>query len=527
MSRVSNSISALNGSASAASAADGALPYRLIDHVGELYKNKPIYNQDQVFNQLFSGATLDSKNGVITYSFLTTPTTVGLYNNKHELFPEPGGYSPMSAAEQAVARQAIQLWDDLIPQSFVEKKGVGSDILFMNTTTGPAQAWAYYPSGTGGKYSQYHHISSDVWTADPTVNWTNGWLNYSGYGWTTITHELGHTLGLSHPGPYNYGPGFSATYENSATYAQDTRQYSIMSYWSASKTGSLTVDAATGLSNYPQTPMIDDIMAIQRVYGADLTTRSGDTVYGFNSNAGNPLYDFSKNLAPNLAIYDAGGNDTIDMSGANAGVFIDLRPGSFSSAATLPTLEQANLATVQLNEATDDATGDFAMWTQASYDGWIDTLGNAVAGRIGTSTGVLDVQALSYQNISIAYNTVIENAIGGSERDYLVGNDVANNLTGNGGNDVLYGLKGNDTLNGGAGSDFFVFDNDGSTDRISDFQTGIDKIDLRGLSGVTAADVTYNASTHQVEINIDHTGVADMFINSANVVNSGDYLFHA
>ncbi len=45
------------------------------------------------------------------------------------------------------------------------------------------------------------------------------------------------------------------------------------------------------------------------------------------------------------------------------------------------------------------------------------------------------------RNVSIAYNTVIENAIGGSARDYLVGNDVANVLKGNGGDDVLNGLE--------------------------------------------------------------------------------------
>jgi hypothetical protein len=30
-----------------------------------------------------------------------------------------------------------------------------------------------------------------------------------------------------------------------------------------------------------------------------------------------------------------------------------------------------------------------------------------------------------------------------------------------------------------------------------------------------------------VEVNVDHSGAADLFINSANVVNAGDYIFHA
>ena len=32
---------------------------------------------------------------------------------------------------------------------------------------------------------------------------------------------------------------------------QDSRQYSIMSYWNATETGAQTIDVAVGLFNYP------------------------------------------------------------------------------------------------------------------------------------------------------------------------------------------------------------------------------------------------------------------------------------
>ena len=99
----------------------------------------------------------------------------------------------------------MHLWDDLIAPAIQETNGNGADIVFANTTTGPAQGWTYYPMD-----HRYEHVGSDVWTADPTENWTNDWLDSQGYGATTLTHESGHALGLSHPGAYNFGPNFSA-----------------------------------------------------------------------------------------------------------------------------------------------------------------------------------------------------------------------------------------------------------------------------------------------------------------------------
>lgn len=47
----------------------------------------------------------------------------------------------------------------------------------------------------------------------------------------------------------------------------------------------------------------------------------------------------------------------------------------------------------------------------------------------------------------------VENILGGSARDLLVGNGLGNSLSGNDGDDILSGLQGNDSLFGGAGRD--------------------------------------------------------------------------
>ena len=60
-------------------------------------------------------------------------------------------------------------------------------------------------------------------------------------------------------------------------------------------------------------------------------------------------------------------------------------------------------------------------------------------------------------NVSIAKGVTVENAIGGSGSDLLIGNGVSNELKGGAGNDILFGAGGADKLWGGSGSDTFVF----------------------------------------------------------------------
>lgn len=500
-------------------ASDQPYSFNLDPYVGYTWRGKPIApltGPNSVTSHIDTGLSIRASNGVITYTFLDKDHLTGLYNNPNAGFTAAFGLSAFTSDQEAAARKAIQLWDDLIPQKFVESNGMGADIVFANSLD-PAQAYSYYPGHRGWKFQ------SDVFVNDPSVdNVTNKWFDFGGYGTTTLVHELGHTLGLSHPGAYN-GAG-ATTYAAQAEYAQDSMQYSIMSYWSGGQTGQITRDWLTQQANYPQTPMLHDIFVIQEKYGADPTTRAGDTTYGFNSNAGNAVYDFSKNPYPNLSIYDAGGNDTLDLSGFNAGQFIDLHPGSFSSVGqAVPTLAEVNVARAALGQELGLA---IAPYTQAILNARMATFLPAISNNIALDTGVSGVAATQYSNLSIAYNTIIENAIGGSARDVIYGNDVANVLKGMGGDDVLKGFGGNDTLYGGAGNDRFVFANDGSIDTVADFQTGGDKIDLSGVAGASASYVAYNAAQQQLQIDTNHDGTFDMFINvQGSGVATSDILF--
>lgn len=66
----------------------------------------------------------------------------------------------------------------------------------------------------------------------------------------------------------------------------------------------------------------------------------------------------------------------------------------------------------------------------------------------------------------------------GSDNDQVFGGTGNDSLIGFDGDDLLNDGAGADNLNGGQGVDTFVLVTDGATDRIADFQDGVDRIDL-------------------------------------------------
>jgi Ca2+-binding RTX toxin-like protein len=351
-------------------------------------------------------------------------------------------FGDLNATEQTIALAALNLWQQVANVTFVQTSG-SANISFNHD--GTSQAF------TSGFWSGSGIISSE--TVDISSDWVNTYgTGLGSYSYQTYIHEIGHALGLGHQGPYNG----SATYGTDNVYANDTWQYSVMSYFAQSNYGGASY-------RFVMTPMMADIYAVDSIYGA-ATSHTGDTIYGFHSNAGS-IYDFaSYGTAPALTIYDSGGTDTLDCSGYSQNQVINLTPGSFCN--------------------------------------------------VG---GLVD-------NICIYSTAVIENAIGGSGNDTITGNAVANVLNGGAGNDTLNGAGGADTLVGGLGADHFVFDSAayadataGSpiVDTISDYDRGSgtfsqgegDQIDLTALlSSVYNNGAVPVASIARVVVDGDGTG---------------------
>jgi len=240
-----------------------------------------------------------------------------------------GTFTQLTIAQMDAVQSILHLWSDVAGVSFTQVSNSGqahdytnnATILIADYTdpTDGAGAFAFYPGSTAAADS-----SGDLWLNLSSVSTSS--LPLGSYGYFAIMHELGHALGLSHPGDYNAAPGVSITYANSAQFIQDSEQYSVMSYFGGSATGESPGNFASAY-----TPMLLDIYELQMLYGVNANTRLGDTVYGFNSTAG-ANYDFSGIASPQFCIWDSGGTqDVLDCSGYSGAQKISLAPGTFSS----------------------------------------------------------------------------------------------------------------------------------------------------------------------------------------------------
>jgi serralysin len=214
-------------------------------------------------------------------------------------------------------------------------------------------------------------------------------MQVGGADFATYLHEFGHALGLGHTheivttaGQTSAAfPGVTGAVGSLGTFGLNQGVYSVMGYNNGWVLGPLGPTTSTNYG-YQATPMALDILALQKLYGANMTTNLGDTAFQLASTNGGYY-----------CIWDAGGNDTI-VGALNISNNIDLRA----------------------------ATGV----AELGGGGWV----SYVSGLQGGFT--------------VAVGAVIENAIGGNADDVITGNAAANHITGGGGADTLSGGGGND-----------------------------------------------------------------------------------
>lgn len=436
----------------------------------------------------------------LAYGFLSEATAGATANGS-------SGFQAMGNAEKDLVRQALADWAAVSGLSFIEDP----DPITV-TTAGDVHlrfGMNSQPSSSGYAFYPTH--------GDVYIDYADG-LNPG-----TISHEVGHALGLKHP--------FQGSVQ--LPDQEDSDQYTVMSY--TGRSGTLFMNAIDlGGGNYdldyfsvtPDTPQLYDIAAIQYLYGVNTATNAGNTNYSFLP-TDEPLFE---------ALWDAGGTDTISIAAFSTGGVIDLQEGRFSSipilpdafppgySGTTPTYNGRDNLAMTFGTVIENATGGSGndRLSGNAVDNILDGGAGAdiIAGGSGDDTYVVDhsgdqvmelgssgndsvqsavaydlMQAWHVENLSLTGGSAI-NGSGNWLDNVITGNGATNVLSGNRGNDTLAGGGGVDTLTGGSGADAFYFDAHGAptADLVLDFLSGTDYLCLSlamfstlGTSGAVSA----------------------------------------
>jgi serralysin len=332
----------------------------------------------------------------LSYAF---PTMTSDYS------PIPGGYpgtqyldgfAPATAEQQAAAKTAMDLVSSYTDLKFVpatSPSGEAAAIRFANTTYTDAEG----DTPSVGNFPYRGGLSA----GDVFLN-SNGKVRPQYFGtdpFLTVTHELGHALGLTHGNGDNNFPALQSQYTSN--------EFTEMTYASYRGSPAGVVTAAWD-GSAPQSYMMFDIAALQFLYGANFNKVGSSATYSWDANGQEYINGL---VAPDTGVtsthkifstvWTQGATTTYDLHNFSDNQVDDLRPGH---------------------------------WLTFSYSQLADLNSKVPAG-----TPQYQAQGNIYNTLLYHNNTdsEITTLVTGSGNDKIIGNDLDDTLNAGSGNDTI------------------------------------------------------------------------------------------
>ena len=254
-----------------------------------------------------------------------------------------------------------------------------------------------------------------------------------------------------------------------------------------------------------------------------------------------------------------GGNDRIFGDGANDYIAGDLLTGALADGSTL--IGGADVISGGLGN--DEIHGDFVLTnvSASTITGGNDRIDGGLGNDLIFGDGGIDTAAYDSVALKVTVNLLtgiatgqgtdtlvsIENVIGSILNDTITGNGGDNRLSGGSGSDILNGGDGQDILlggdgndrldgggdsdivTGGLGSDRFVYGlvfGTERTERITDFENGIDRIDVSAFGFANFAAIDALATAFGAGLKIDLPGSQTLVITGLTLATftAGDVI---